>query len=129
MLGPARAVLFVLIHHALAGLYLGWVFAPNHIGMRILEADSRMDFLRRQVLTTRNVRPHPLIDFWYGGLNYQIEHHLFPNMPRNQLRRARDLVKGFCAAQGIPYYETGVFRSCSDVLKNLHEVSAQLRVR
>ena len=70
-----------------------------------------MDFLRRQVLTSRNVLTHPITDFWYGGLNYQIEHHLFPKMPRNKLGVAQSIVKGFCRDRSIAYHETGVLRS------------------
>jgi fatty acid desaturase len=122
-----QALLFFLVNQALFGLYLASVFAPNHKGMLILEKDSDMDFLRRQVLTARNVRAHPFVDFWYGGLNYQIEHHLFPSMPRNNLGKAQKIVKEFCAEYGISYYETGMFRSYKEIVEFLHVVSAPLR--
>ncbi|OEV25008.1 delta fatty acid desaturase, partial [Streptomyces nanshensis] len=67
------------------GVYLGSIFAPNHKGMPTLKGDERPDFLRRQVLTSRNVRGGPLTDLALGGLNYQIEHHLFPSMPTPHL--------------------------------------------
>ena len=82
-------VAFVLIHKLSAGLYLGSVFAPNHKGMLITEHNCQIDFLRRQVLTARNVRAGFITDEWYGGLNYQIEHHLFPAMPRGNLPEAQ----------------------------------------
>ena len=126
-LGPARGLCFLAVHHAITGLYLGSAFAAGHIGMRVFDADAQLDFVRRQVLTTRNVRPHPLVDFWYGGLNYQIEHHLFPGMPRNQLGRARRLVREFCAAERIPYREKGIVGAYREVMENLREVSATLR--
>jgi fatty acid desaturase len=56
-LGVRNAIFFIIVHQALFGLYMGSVFAPNHIGMPILEAGARRDFLNRQVMTTRNVRP------------------------------------------------------------------------
>lgn len=121
------AVLFVIIHQGLHGLYMASVFAPNHKGMPVLDKDNRLPFLRRQVLTARNVKAHPFTDFWYGGLNYQIEHHLFPNIPRNKLREAQKIVKAFCRAHSIPYHETGLFESYKDLLQHLHEVSAPLR--
>jgi fatty acid desaturase len=127
LLGVARAVAFMILHHALAGVYLGSAFAPNHKGMPVLDAGSTLDFLRRQVLTSRNLVAHPLTDFWYGGLNYQIEHHLFPGMPRNRLRAAQRLVKAFCAERGIPYHETSVLQSYREILGELHRVSAPLR--
>ena len=91
-----QAALFILVHRALAGFYMGSVFAPNHKGMPVLGPHDKLDYLRQQVLTARDVIPNPIIDYAYGGLNYQIEHHLFPNMPRNRLIDARAVVKGFC---------------------------------
>ena len=127
LLGPWQAVVFILVHQMLFGLYLASVFAPNHKGMPIVERDSQMDFLRRQVVTARNVKAHPLTDFLYGGLNYQIEHHLFPSVPRNKLKEVQKIVKAFCEERSIPFYETGVLRSYREILRYLHQVSAPLR--
>lgn len=121
------ALTFILIHQACWGLYMGSVFAPNHKGMLIVDRNTKMDFLRQQVLTSRNVRANRLIDFWYGGLNFQIEHHLFPNMPRNRLRKAQKIVKDFCRRKQISYHETGMLQSYREILANMHEVSAVLR--
>ena len=126
-LPPLHAALFILVHRALAGLYMGSVFAPNHKGMPVLDPSVKLDYLRQQVLTARDVLPNPVIDYAYGGLNYQIEHHLFPNMPRNQLKKARRIVKGFCLERGIPYHETGFWQSQREILGYMHEVSAPLR--
>ena len=128
-LGPWPALAFALVHQAAFGLYYGMVFAPNHKGMLLLEKDNELDFIRTQVLTTRNVKPNPVTDFLYGGLNYQIEHHLFTRMPRNQLGRARPIIRQFCQERGIPYYETSPLRSYREILSYLHEVSAVLRNR
>ena len=81
-----QALLFVAIHKGVQGLYLGCSFAPNHKGMPVLDAEQAADPLLRQVLTSRNVRGGPFTDAALGGLNYQIEHHLFPSMPRANLR-------------------------------------------
>jgi fatty acid desaturase len=89
VLSLARAVLFILVQQGLFGLYLGVSFAPNHKGMPILRREDKHDFLRRQVLTARNVRGGWFTDLALGGLNYQIEHHLFPSMPRPSLRRSQ----------------------------------------
>ena len=124
-----QAVVFIVVHRALAGLYMGSVFAPNHKGMPVLEPDTKLDYMRQQVLTSRDVIPNPVIDFAYGGLNYQIEHHLFPNMPCNRLRGAREVVKAFCRDHAIPYHETGFWRSHHEILGYMHEVSAPLRRR
>jgi fatty acid desaturase len=126
-LSVGQAVVFILVHQALYGLYFGSVFAPNHKGMPTLDSDSQLDFVRRQVLTSRDVKAHPLTDFWYGGLNYQIEHHLFPSMPRNKLKKAQTIVRAFCEERSIPYRETGALQSNREILQFLYEVSAPLR--
>jgi fatty acid desaturase len=127
VLSPLQAVCFLLVHQGLFGLYMGCSFAPNHKGMPIFGKDDKIDFLRRQVLTSRNIRGGRCTDFALGGLNYQIEHHLFPSMPRPSLRHAQELVRTFCARHGITYHETGLFNSYAEVLRHLHAVGGPLR--
>ena len=122
-----QGVVFIFVNQALFGLYIGSIFAPNHKGMPMLEKSSKMDFLQRQVLTARNVSSSPFNDFWYGGLNYQIEHHLFPSMPRNNLKEAQKVIKLFCQEHAITYYETGMVQSYKEILQFLHEIGAPLR--
>lgn len=122
-----EGLLFIAVNQLLMGLYIGSTFAPNHKGMMVLDSSSKLDFLRKQVLTSRNVKPNLLNDYLYGGLNYQIEHHLFPGMPRNCLKRAREIVQPFCEQHSIQYHETGVVRSQREILQFLHHVSAPLR--
>jgi fatty acid desaturase len=127
VLPPVKAAVFIAVQQALFGVYLGCSFAPNHKGMPILAERDRTDFLRRQVLTSRNVRGGWLIDFLLGGLNYQIEHHLFPSMPRPNLRRSQAPVKEFCDRHGISYHQTTLLRSYGLALGYLHEVGRPLR--
>jgi fatty acid desaturase len=127
VLSPVKAVVFIVVQQGLFGLYLGCSFAPNHKGMPVLAADDQSDFLRRQVLTARNVRGSWLVDFALGGLNYQIEHHLFPSMPRPNLRRAQALVSAFCQQHQISYCQTGLWRSYAQALRHLHDVGRPLR--
>jgi fatty acid desaturase len=126
-LGPWSALLVVLIHKAVGGAYMASVFAPNHKGMPQTDSESRLDFVRTQVLTARNVRGNPITDLWYGALNYQIEHHLFPGMPRLNMRRAQPIIKKFCQERGIEYYETSFFESYRELLGFLNEIGAPLR--
>ena len=123
VLSPWQAVLFLVVHQGLLGFHLGCAFAPNHKGMPMLTEEEEMDFLRRQVLTSRNVKGGPVTDFVLGGLNYQIEHHLFPGMPRPNLRRAQPLVRQFCAERGVPYLESSLVSSYAQTLRHLHSVS------
>jgi fatty acid desaturase len=127
VLEPLQALLFIAVHRGLFGTYMVSIFAPNHKAMPLLERDSKVDFLRRQVLTSRNVIAHPITDFWYGGLNYQIEHHLFPRLPRNKLREAQPIIRGFCRDHSIAYHETSVLQSYKEILQHLHKVGAPLR--
>ena len=122
-----HAIMFLVVNQLVLGLYTGSTFAPNHKGMLLLDADTQMDFLRRQVLTSRNVKSGFINDFLYGGLNYQIEHHLFPRMSRNQLKKAQEIVKPFCQAHSISYHETSVLQSQREILQYLHHVGAPLR--
>ena len=122
VLSPVKAVVFMIVQQGLFGLYLGCSFAPNHKGMPVLDPDDRSDFLRRQVLTSRNVRGGWLTDFALGGLNYQIEHHLFPSMPRPNLRRSQTTIEGFCRQRGIPYCQSSLTGSYTQVLRHLNSV-------
>ena len=119
VLSPVKAGVFILVQQGLFGLYLGASFAPNHKGMPILDAADRSDFLRRQVLTSRNVRGGWLTDIALGGLNYQIEHHLFPSMPRPNLRRSQPLIREYCQERGLPYCEASLAGSYAQALRHL----------
>jgi fatty acid desaturase len=127
VMSPEKALAFAGIHQAMWGVYMGCTFAPNHKGMPIIAPGDNLDFLRRQVLTSRNVRGGVLTDFAPGGLNYQIEHHLFPNMPRASLRHAQPLVRAHCAALGLPYCETSLVDSYRAALNHLNAMGAPLR--
>jgi len=126
-LGPWSALMVVLIQKGIGGAYMAAVFAPNHKGMPQTDAASRLDFVRTQVLTARNVRGHPLTDLWYGSLNYQIEHHLFPGMPRLNMRKAQPIIANFCRERGISYHETSFLQSYRELLAFLNDIGAPLR--
>ena len=127
VLDPVKAVAFFGVHQAVFGLYMGSAFAPNHKGMPTVAQGVKTDFLRRQVLTSRNVRGGWFTDLLLGGLNYQVEHHLFPNMPRPNLRRAQAIVRQYCAERSILYTETSLFGSYAMALRHLHALGAPLR--
>ncbi len=119
-LGMAFA--FIGVQMAVFGVYMGASFAPNHKGMPILPHDSKVDFLRRQVLTSRNIKGGWFMDTFMGGLNYQIEHHLFPNMPRPHLHKANEIAKEYCATHNIPFTETTLSESYGIVVQYLNRV-------
>ncbi|WIV57849.1 fatty acid desaturase family protein [Amycolatopsis nalaikhensis] len=127
VLSPLTGLAFIAVHQGLWGVYMGCSFAPNHKGMPTLPPGHRLDYLRKQVLTSRNVSGGRWVDFVLGGLNYQTEHHLFPSMPRPNLRRAQALVQGFCDRHRIDYAQCGLVRSYGYVLRHLRAVGAPLR--
>lgn len=121
------AVAFIVVSQLVLGTCLGGVFAPNHKGMVVHRDNVELDWLHRQVLTSRNIRSSRLVDLLFGGLNYQIEHHLFPSMPRVNLRRARPIVRRYCAAHAIPYAEVSLRESYREVARFLGDVSRRAR--
>ncbi len=127
LLSPPVAIAFIAGHQGVWGVYMGCSFAPGHKGMPTYTDASTLDFLRKQVLTSRNIRGGRWVDVALGGLNYQIEHHLFPSMPRVNLRRAQPVVHKFCAQHGISYAQCGLLRTYRYVLQHFHDVSAPLR--
>ncbi|ROS75738.1 fatty acid desaturase [Curtobacterium sp. PhB130] len=119
-LGMAFA--FVGVQLAVFGFCMGIAFAPNHKGMPIIEPGQRVDFFSRQVLTSRDITGGVWVEYFMGGLNHQVEHHLFPNMARPNLRAARVIVREYCATQGVPFTETTMVRSYAIVVRYLNEV-------
>ncbi|GGI45928.1 fatty acid desaturase [Agromyces flavus] len=122
VLSPDKAAVFLAIQLGLFGFYMGASFAPNHKGMPLVPKGARLDFLRRQVLMSRNIRGNRLLDTIMGGLNYQIEHHLFPSMPRPHLRRAARIIAAYCADRGVPYTQTGLWESYAIVVRHINRV-------
>ena len=127
VMSPYQAVAFLAVYYVVTGLSLGALIAPNHKGMLMVGDDHGLDFLHWQVLTSRNVRGGRLTDFFYGGLNYQIEHHLFPTMPRNRLPEAVKIVQPYCEKHGISYHTTGMAEGFWEILREMHRLSAPVR--
>ncbi len=124
-LPPGKAAAFLGIQVGLFGLFLGGSFAPNHIGMPIVPREAKLDFLHRQVVMSRNISGGWLTDLVMGGLNYQIEHHLFPNMPRINLPAVRPMVRAHCQAHGVPYTEVSFWAAYRQLLAYLNRVGVR----
>jgi fatty acid desaturase len=119
VLSPLKALAFVAVQQAVFSLYLGISFAPNHKGMPIIESPTAAGFARRQVVTARNIKGGRFTTFMLGGLNYQIEHHLFESMPRPNLRRVQGLVRDFCIATDLGYCEESFVESFRQIVHHL----------
>ncbi|MDP3778955.1 MAG: acyl-CoA desaturase [bacterium] len=121
------AIAFAAVHWSALGIYLGLSFAPNHKGMPIVQPGSLKGFLEQQLHTTRNMRGGVVIDMLTGGLNYQIEHHLWPSMQRRSLKRAAVIVEEFCRMHGLSYHAVGVGESYGEIFGNFSKVSASMK--
>lgn len=121
-LGMAFAFLGVQL--AVFGFYMGTTFAVNHTGMPIIPAGLRVDFFSKQVRTSRNISGGFWASVLLGGLNYQVEHHLFPNMARPHLAATRQLVREHARKHDIPYTEMSLGRAHLGVVRYLHKVGA-----
>ena len=124
VLSPLKALAFIVVQQAVFSLYLGCSFAPNHKGMPIIEADAEMSFARRQVITARNITGGRITNLVLGGLNYQIEHHLFPTMPRPNLARAQSVIRAFCIESDLGYCEGSLVGSYRQTVRHLRAVAA-----
>jgi len=122
VLSPGIAFAFLGVQLGLFGVYMGMSFAPNHKGMPLVPAEAKLDFLRRQVLMSRNIRGSRMLDTVMGGLNYQIEHHLFPSMPRPHLRAASRMIAPYCREHGVTYTQTGLWQSYGIVIRYINRV-------
>lgn len=116
-LGP-EAVMSVFLTSLLAELFTNLhtflVIGPNHTGEDVYmfadKSTSKGEFYLRQIIGSANFTTKPdLIDFLHGWLNYQIEHHLWPDMALSQYQKVQPRVKEVCAKHGIPYLQESVF--------------------
>ena len=121
------AVAFILVQTLVFGLLLGGAFAASHIGMPTVPHDVKLDFLRRQVYMSRNIRGSRLVHFFMGGLEYQIEHHLFPRTPRPNLPALQKMVREHCSALGIRYTETTLGAAYGVIISYLNQVGLKNR--
>lgn len=122
--GWPRALLAYVTVSCISSLMTASVFIPNHIGMRRLEPGQKLSYLEQQITTSRNILNPAVLDFYYGGLNSQIEHHLFPRVSHDRYRAMRPVVRAFCNQRGLAYGELGLYRALASVGKHLGEMTA-----
>lgn len=122
-----EALLFVVLGEMVFGVYLGLTFLVNHVAMPTLGAEEALDRIRLQVQTARNLSGGRVTAYLFGGLDSQIEHHLFPQMPRWRLRHARPIVREACRAAAVRYHETSFARAIAEIFRAMSAVSALLR--
>ncbi|XP_033612671.1 acyl-CoA (8-3)-desaturase isoform X2 [Fukomys damarensis] len=101
-----------------------WVTQMNHIPMHI-DHDRNVDWVSAQLQATCNVEQSFFNDWFSGHLNFQIEHHLFPTMPRHNYHKVAPLVRSLCAKHGIQYQSKPLLSAFADIVHSLKE-SGQL---
>ncbi|GFG12187.1 delta(8)-fatty-acid desaturase [Aspergillus udagawae] len=123
---PSRIVFLLISHMVTAPLHVQLTL--SHFAMSSADLGIHESFAQKMVRTTMDVDCPPWLDFVHGGLNFQVVHHLFPRLPRHNLRQAHPYVKGFCRDVGIPYVVFGFTRGNKEIISRLGEVAEQLRV-
>ena len=123
LFGAAKAIIFIPIASFITGIYMANIFATNHKGMPQLSKDTKISNLEQQIITTRNVRPGRVTDFVYLCLNYQIEHHLYRQCPRNKLKLLVPYIKDFCQRTGIPYMLQTPWQSYKSIFTDLSQTA------
>lgn len=105
----------------LTNMHTFLVIATNHAGEDLFRFDTkasgRGEFYARQILSSANFSlGNDVIDFFHGWLNYQIEHHLFPDLPMRKYQQIQPEVKKICEYYGIPYTQNSVFKRAKKLL-------------
>lgn len=123
LFSPAKALFVFLLIHITSGIYLANCFAPNHKGMPEVRRGMKLSFLEQQIMTSRNVQGGLVTDTLLLGLNYQVEHHLFPNCPRNKLKLITPYVKKVCKQLGLQYSSVNFVQTNKIIVSELQAVA------
>ncbi|KAI9094656.1 fatty acid desaturase-domain-containing protein [Phlyctochytrium arcticum] len=128
-LSPLSGLLWFAVSQAVCGVLLAAVFSVNHNGMPIYsQADAaKLNFYQLSILTGRDVYSNVFSDWFTGGLNLQIEHHMFPNVPRHNLKYIVPHVRKLCVKHNVPFHETSIVEGLVEVVDRLATVSKQAR--
>jgi len=119
-----RVLAAYLVPATLLGAHFAAIFWVNHVGMPLIGEPKAFSYVERQVVTTRNVCVPAPLDAVFGGLNYQIEHHLVPSCPPFRLRRLRAVLRPLLIEAGLPYHETGWWHALREVGTHFRRIGA-----
>lgn len=123
---PLR-IAFVLVSHIIT-MPLHVQITLSHFAMSTADLGDAESFPQHQLRTTMDVDCPAWLDWIHGGLQFQAVHHLFPRVPRHNLRRLQVLVRGFCEDVGIEYKILGFVDGNKEVLGRLGEVAKQVEM-
>uniref|UniRef100_A0A183FM47 FA_desaturase domain-containing protein n=1 Tax=Heligmosomoides polygyrus TaxID=6339 RepID=A0A183FM47_HELPZ len=124
-------IMYFAVSQLLSSFLIAYVVTFSHNSVDKYPANSRLlnNFACLQLFTTRNMTPGPITDWVWGGLNYQIEHHLFPTMPRCNLNKCMKLVKEFCRENDLPYLVDDFFAGYALNLKQLENIAVLAKAK
>jgi fatty acid desaturase len=121
--GSLRSAAVYLTCSAVMGMYLAVLFWVNHVGMPAFSPQHGLTSLEQQVLGTRNVRHSRSLDLVFGGLGFQIEHHLMPGVPSAHLRQLQAIARPRCLALGLPYHEETPGQALASVTRHVSRIA------
>jgi len=122
---PAR-LLFLITSNGVAGI-LNVQISLSHFAeptIRGRATDSGVSFLEAQLRGTMNITVPPELDYTFGGLQFQIEHHLFPRLPAEKLRSVQPLIRGLAEKHGITYKTMTFVEANVKLFESLQEIAA-----
>jgi fatty acid desaturase len=122
-IGVGRVAIVYVLPLFFLGPYLAAIFWVNHVGMPLIDNPERFSFLEHQVVTSRTVTNPRMMDWFFGGLNYQIEHHLYPQIPSFRLRKVQTIVQPTLEKSGIPYHAVSFWAAVKEIAVHFHYVS------
>lgn len=122
IVSPIQVVILYALMRFIESHWFTWVTSMNHLPLP-KKLDPRDDWVTLQLTGTQNVTSGLFEDWFTGFLNYQIEHHLFPNMPRHSYPVVTDRVKALCIKHNISYNETTIWNSFVEIVDKLDTVS------
>jgi len=127
--GPVYGLIWALLSQCICGILLASVFSVNHNGMPVYSTDEakNMDYYELSIVTGRNVIPSTFNNWFTGGLNFQIEHHMFPTIPRHNLPKIAPMVRDLCAKHGVMYHTTSLPEGLGEVVARLTKVAGMAR--
>ena len=122
----ARWAFLMVSHMATAILHVQ--ITLSHFGMSTADLGVNESFPQKMLRTTMDVDCPEWLDFFHGGLQFQAIHHLYPRIPRHNLRQTQKLVQEFCGDVGIPYALYGFVKGNREVIGRLADVGRQAAI-
>ena len=120
-------IIYLLVSHVVT-MPVHAQITLSHFAMSTTDLGVAESFPQRMLRTTMDVDCPPWLDFFHGGLQFQAMHHLFPRIPRHNLRKCQGMVQEFCHDVGIPYEIYGFQHGNEKVIGHLADIAKQAKM-